>query len=104
MECKRRVMGLEGKSCRYSRLESTYREMAPKISSNVMDLEELVEYGQYNKICPFYYSRRVKDMMDLLFIPYNYLLDRNLARMYDINCHNAILIFDEGHNVPTCSR
>jgi hypothetical protein len=38
-----------------------------------------VVYGQEHMMCPFYYSRRVKEMMDVVFMPYNYLLDRHVS-------------------------
>ncbi|MBS1890217.1 MAG: hypothetical protein JST59_02915 [Actinobacteria bacterium] len=79
LECRKRIGGVDNKSCAYSRIEQTYSAMAPKVSQRVMDLEDLVQYGQQNMMCPFYYSRRVKEMMDMVFMPYNYLLDRRVS-------------------------
>lgn len=60
-------------------------EMARKVVQRVMDLEELVEYGQGKMMCPFYYSRKVKESMDVVFMPYNYVLDQNIAsKMWEV--------------------
>ena len=31
-----------------------------QLANKVLDIEELVDYGKSNKICPFYYSRKAK--------------------------------------------
>lgn len=49
--------------------------------------------------CPFYHVHKVNNAVDVLFIPYNYLLDRNVAVNSDINLKNAVIIFDEAHNI-----
>ena len=37
---------------------------------------------------------------DLVFMPYNYLLDEKIREKFDISFENTILINDEGHNIP----
>lgn len=111
LECRKRIGGVEGKNCSYSRIEQTYMAMAPKVSQRIMDLEDLAQYGQQNLMCPFYYGRRVKEAMDVVFMPYNYLLDRHVSSnplaylaLFNISCKNAILVFDEAHNVASVSE
>ena len=33
------------------------------------------ECGKFNNFCPFYYEKLVANYSDLIFMPYNYLLD-----------------------------
>ena len=40
---------------------------------------------------------------DIIFIPYNYLIDDKIRERFKINFANSIMIFDEAHNITfTC--
>ena len=36
---------------------------------------------------------------DIVFMPYNYLVDEKIRENFDINFKNAVIIFDEAHNI-----
>jgi Rad3-related DNA helicase len=55
--------------------------------------------GRKRNFCPFYFGRRNKHTADLLLMPYNYILDPRIASLYHVDLHDAIIIFDEAHNV-----
>jgi Rad3-related DNA helicase len=38
---------------------------------------------------------------DLAILPYNYLIDKNLRDQIDLPLKDAVLIFDEGHNIES---
>ena len=67
----------------------------------VLDIEDLIALGKDNQICPFYHSRSLVKDSELIFAPYNYLFDRQAREtsLADVNFDNAILIFDEAHNL-----
>ena len=67
----------------------------------VLDMEDLVLVGKENKICPFYHTRSLLKEAELIFVPYNYLFDRDAREttLADVDFANAILIFDEAHNL-----
>ncbi len=67
----------------------------------VMDMEDLVAFGKLNKVCPFYHTRSLLKDAELLFVPYNYLFDRDAreSSLAEIDFENSILIFDEAHNL-----
>lgn len=67
----------------------------------VMDMEDLVAFGKLNKVCPFYHTRSLLKDAELLFVPYNYLFDRDAreSSLAEIDFQNSILIFDEAHNL-----
>lgn len=56
--------------------------------------------GLKHKFCPYYYPFHIKEEADLIFMPYNYILDADLLPKYKDIIEGSILIFDEAHNVP----
>lgn len=44
-------------------------------------------------------SREIHKVVDILFAPYNYLIDHGYRKSLKLNFKNSILIFDEAHNL-----
>jgi len=77
----------------------------PEIKNEVMDIEDLQRFGVKAQMCPFYASRELAPCADILFMPYNYILDSKIrAQCSSIHFTNAVLIFDEAHNVQKVSE
>ncbi|XP_034733746.1 regulator of telomere elongation helicase 1 [Etheostoma cragini] len=74
---------------------STDRDLA----DNILDVEDLVKFGNKQRVCPYYLSRSLKQQADVVFMPYNYLLDPKSRRAHNIELNGAVVIFDEAHNV-----
>ncbi|XP_042610083.1 regulator of telomere elongation helicase 1-like [Cyprinus carpio] len=51
------------------------------------------------RVCPYYLSRSLKQHADVIFMPYNYLLDPKSRRAHNIELKGAVVIFDEAHNI-----
>lgn len=68
-------------------------------SNEVTDIEDLVKMGRRRVVCPYYYSRDSSATADIVFMPYNYLLDGAIRKTIKINLQNSIVIFDEAHNL-----
>ncbi len=68
-----------------------------------MNNEILKDMAKQRKttICPYFYPKRVKMMGTLYLMPYNYLLDSVILEYSTSFLKNSIIIFDEGHNVPS---
>eukprot|EP00045_Choanoeca_perplexa_P015533 m.196481 g.196481 ORF g.196481 m.196481 type:complete len:1095 (-) comp17014_c0_seq2:50-3334(-) len=66
-----------------------------------MDLEDIVKEGQRGKACPYYLSRSLRDDADIVLLPYNYLLDKDMRRSQKIDLKDSVVIFDEAHNVES---
>lgn len=77
---------------------------SPEMSqSSVIDIEDLVSAGKKNSFCPYFMSRELQKHADIIFLPYNYLLDPKARRSNQIELKNSIVILDEAHNVErTC--
>jgi regulator of telomere elongation helicase 1 len=69
----------------------------------VMDMEDLVLMGTTRGVCPYYYTRDLLEEAELVLVPYNYLFDRESRKttLSDIPWDNAVVIFDEAHNLES---
>ncbi|RQM29437.1 hypothetical protein B5M09_011906 [Aphanomyces astaci] len=65
----------------------------------ILDIEELVTTMKGREVCPFYLSRDMLVAADLVFMPYNYLIEPFVRNSLGVTLENAVLIFDEAHNV-----
>lgn len=64
-----------------------------------LDIEELNDLGRKKQFCPYYQQNdRVKEA-DIIFMPYNYLLDSSMRKNFNIDLGRSIIIIDEAHNV-----
>jgi regulator of telomere elongation helicase 1 len=68
---------------------------------DLVDIEDLARAGQQEHVCPYYFSREAvaSRNVDLVLLPYNYLIDRNIRLSTDLRIDNAIVVFDEAHNL-----
>lgn len=73
-------------SCRYYQTENELMNYTvPKLfnpnsikGSELMDIEDLKTDGKINKYCPYYVSMKIVNDVDILFLPYNYLLEKKV--------------------------
>ena len=63
------------------------------LSDAVMDIEDLVKAGQKQKICPYFLARELKRNADIVFIPYNYILDKKRMKSQGISLEVSILFY-----------
>lgn len=68
------------------------------------DIEDAAKFGQNSCCCPYFGARSLQEQADITFSPYNYLLDPTIRRTLNINLSNAIVIFDEAHNIEDICR
>lgn len=79
---------------------------APSLLNQVRILSSLTELCIYlllyrrAQVCPYFLSRDLTDSADLIFMPYNYLVDHQArSQLSGINWSNAVIIIDEAHNI-----
>ena len=70
-------------------------------SSGILDIEEIVDHAQRYNACPYYLVREGLEEADVIFAPYNYLIDKQARRAQNIDVSNAVIIFDEAHNLES---
>lgn len=82
----------------YSRIESN--KSHPDLHEQpIMDIEDLVSVGRKLKMCPYYASKELISDADIIFMPYNYLLDPSVRKSNKIELTGNIIILDEAHNI-----
>lgn len=97
---------LEVCSGRYDRFQRDYKGTSAleEIGRKVLDIEELGTLGRGNGPCPYYLSREVATTSDIVFLPYNYLIEKKQREHLQVKFENSIVIFDEGHNIEVESH
>ncbi|CAL9115659.1 unnamed protein product, partial [Musa acuminata var. zebrina] len=93
--CKKRL-------CPHQPGVSEYMKKHHELGNEPFDIEDLVNTGRTMGLCPYYISRELHKVVDILFAPYNYLIDPgNRRSLSGIQWNNAVLIFDEAHNLES---
>lgn len=75
-----------------------------RMGDKIFDIEELKIEGKKCAGCPYFAARGMQEDADVIFAPYNYLIDSNVRESSEIKLENAILIIDEAHNIEDCCR
>ncbi|XP_067410131.1 regulator of telomere elongation helicase 1 isoform X4 [Emydura macquarii macquarii] len=70
-----------------------------ELTNSILDIEDLVKNGNKHRVCPYYLSRNLKQQADIIFMPYNYLLDLKSRRAHNLDLKGTVIILDEAHNV-----
>ncbi|KAJ1911507.1 hypothetical protein IWQ60_010100 [Tieghemiomyces parasiticus] len=72
--------------------------------SSVWDLEDLIKLQMSRKGCPYYATRELADDAEIVFCPYNYLVDPLIRQATGIELEGSIVILDEAHNIEDVAR
>lgn len=70
---------------------------------SVMDIEDLIQLADNFHACAYYIARETLDTRDLIFVPYNYLIDPNTRKSQGIDLADSIVLIDEAHNLEGCA-
>lgn len=63
------------KSCQfYNRVEKN-KDNLEITEKPILDIEELIKVGKTHRFCPYYMSKDLRQRANIVFMPYNYLLD-----------------------------
>eukprot|EP00842_Homolaphlyctis_polyrhiza_P000296 jgi/Hompol1/1267/HPOL_000643-RA len=82
----------------YENLEAL--DTTATVPSGVYTLEDLKEYAQKKKLCPYFLARRLLPFANVIIYSYHYLLDPKVADMVSKELSKeCIVVFDEAHNI-----
>jgi Fanconi anemia group J protein len=93
-----------GRGCGYSHGAMKLASTVSKPGAEPLDIEDLVVAGKKSRACPYFAAKTAAESAELVFCPYNYLLDPAVRSAMDIELKGAIVILDEAHNVEDTSR
>ncbi|KAJ8358971.1 hypothetical protein SKAU_G00154960 [Synaphobranchus kaupii] len=106
--CKELLEGKNGKTCRY------YHNVHKMRDQNTLqrvhglhqawDIEELVHLGARLHSCAHYAARELMQGANIVFCPYNYLLDPLIRESMMINLKGQVVVLDEAHNIEDSAR
>ncbi|KAB0798760.1 hypothetical protein PPYR_06644 [Photinus pyralis] len=90
---------IHGKCCHfYNNVDRVAN--SPFISElNVVDIEDIITHGKAQRFCPYYMVKEMTKQADIIFMPYNYLLDSRTRKTVGVELSNNIIILDEAHNI-----
>ena len=94
--CRRAVAK---KQCQFRTSFTTTPSNSIISTVDIMDIEELVNYGRAHKTCPYWLSRDNLEGADIVLLPYNYLFNTAMRESQGISLVNSIVIVDEAHNL-----
>ncbi|AFN82575.1 Rad3/XPD ATP-dependent DNA-binding helicase [Encephalitozoon romaleae SJ-2008] len=78
--------------------------LAKRVGDRVFDIEELKGEGRRCGGCPYYASRILNEDAEVIFAPYNYLIDPRIRENTGIGLENSVVIIDEAHNIEDVCR
>ncbi|CAI5743189.1 unnamed protein product [Hyaloperonospora brassicae] len=96
-------LALEGSSCSYFKKRKKVNDMRRSVSP-VWDIEDLVKLAQKHRECAYFHSREALEQANIVFAPYNYLLDPSIREAVGIKLKRSIIVLDEAHNVEDTCR
>ena len=100
--CQARV---KAKTCIFkTNVEKAKEDRIELRDNTIMDIEDLHKPGAKHSFCPYYMSRELYQSADIIFLPYNYLLEVSIRKSLDIDLSGSVVIFDEAHNVQNCVK
>lgn len=103
--CKELLEEVNGSCCKYYQKSQEIQFDRLKLHGleECWDIEDLVKVGKKLKACPYFGLRNLLQA-DIIFCPYNYIIDPLIRESMQINLKNSILILDEAHNIEDSAR
>ena len=88
------------KKCLYRNNFDEEKDLNIYSQNIIIDIEDLCKEGEQKKFCPFYHQiKKAQNSADIIFMPYNYLINEDILYNLKLNLENNIIIIDEAHNL-----
>lgn len=79
--------------------KDTVSPFTDQIYHSIHDIEDLVTIGDNLKMCPYYASRFALQGVEVITLPYQYLLSDTTRASLKLNLKDNIIVIDEAHNL-----
>lgn len=66
---------IKTRSCTYYNRVEQKKNDSSISELNIIDIEDMIKLGNCHKFCPYFMAKELKQDADIIFMPYNYLLD-----------------------------
>ena len=87
------------RSCFYhTNLDAKKEE--PDFKIEVLDIEDLVVLGKKHSVCPYFMTKEIRKNADIIFMPYNYLLDPKVRKIHNIEIQVRFSIETNNNSAP----
>lgn len=63
------------------------------VDNGIADIEDLISKGKKFNCCPYYGSKELQKDVDILFTPYNYIIDPRTRKAQDIQLSVCIRLY-----------
>ncbi|PWA89161.1 RAD3-like DNA-binding helicase protein [Artemisia annua] len=100
--------------CQKLSLTVRFNRNAPKIRAHpsvrkggcyeVHDIEDLVKVGEMVQGCSYFGAQAMAEVADIVFCPYNYIINPQIRKAMEISVKGNIIILDEAHNIEDIAR
>ncbi|KAI0977741.1 hypothetical protein GJ496_008600 [Pomphorhynchus laevis] len=79
---------------------------AKKISQldESFNIEDMIRVGSFKHTCPYFLAKQLSTQSELVFCPYNFLIDPRVLSSAELNLNNSVVILDEAHNIDEHAR
>ncbi|XP_064119923.1 Fanconi anemia group J protein-like isoform X2 [Macrobrachium nipponense] len=105
--CQQLIDPREGPGCRFNHGVNkikTHDRLSGYGIRDAWDIEDLVVLGKKIGACPYFSARSLRETADIVFCPYNYLIDPLIRDSMGIELKNQIIVLDEAHNIEDSAR
>jgi hypothetical protein len=101
-DCSKLIGGSDASGCSFFQSANV---LANHPSMRVVwDIEDIVTKGRQFRACPYFTAKDIAERADVVFCPYNYVIDKLIRESSGIHLKNNIVIFDEAHNLEDQCR
>ncbi|GIY22401.1 fanconi anemia group J protein [Caerostris darwini] len=102
--CDELIKADGGPACKFFRNAKSISHCHPAKFGNAFDLEDFVGTCKRVRACPYFASRELLLTSDIIFCPYNYLIDPLIRSAMSISLKGNIVVTDEAHNIEDSAR
>lgn len=99
-DSKQKNTGYTVSGCPFYQFDKdTVSPFTDQIYHSIHDIEDLVTIGEHLKMCPYYASRYALQGVEIVTLPYQYLLSDTARNSMELNLKDNIVVIDEAHNL-----